>query len=487
MPEQKSRPMPPAAIALTAIALAGCAVGPAYHAPTSPLPAAWPAPMPHGGKTSELADWWSQFQDDTLAGLIASAQADSPSLEQAWAKIQQARGTVTTDRAVALPTLDGSGSATRSKQQSTVLSTTRSATLDASWEVDLFGKARKNVEAARARVDARIADWHDARVSLAAEVADDYVQYRGCRLQADAYDREAASAEVTARSTATLVDAGLSAPSDANLARATLASNRSSAAAEHATCDNLVKSLVALSGRDESELIAALDEGKHGLPRPAVLAIQAVPAQAIHQRADVASLERELAATSAEIGAAQAALYPSLSLSGSIGRSSTGGVGFTPWSFGPTLDLPIFDAGKRRANVDSAKASYDSALASYRQGVRTAIKEVEQALVNLDSATRRAQEASSAAAEYRKYVQALEAGWHAGTNSLLDLEEGRRSAITAEVEALTQEQNQVSYWIALYKALGGGWTTGTPATAPVPLSTVPIKQQDSKPPQGATR
>ena len=200
----------------------------------------------------------------------------------------------------------------------------------------------------------------------------------------------------------------------------------------------------------------ALDAGKAGVPRPDALSVQALPAQAISQRADVASLERELAASSAEIGAAEAALYPSLSLSGSIGRSSTSGIAFTPWSFGPTLDLAVFDAGKRRANVDSAKASYDSALASYRQGVRTAVKEVEQALVNLDAAARRAQETARAADEYRKYVQALDAGWHAGTNSLLELEEGRRSAIAAEVEAITLQQDQVSDWIALYKALGGG-------------------------------
>ncbi|HYP31273.1 MAG TPA: efflux transporter outer membrane subunit [Burkholderiaceae bacterium] len=484
MSKRKSKLMPPAAIVLAAASLAGCAVGPTYQPPAARAPAAWHAPLPHDGNATELADWWSQFHDDTLTRLLAWAQADSPSLDQAWAKIVQARATVTTDRAAALPTLDATGSATRSKQQGTGTTTTRSATLDASWEIDLAGKARRNVEAGQARVEARIADWHDARVSLAAEVADDYTQYRGCRLLADAYDREAASAEITARSTATLVDAGLGAPSDGSLARASLASDRSTAAAQHATCDNLVKSLVALTGRDEAELVQALDAGKAGVPRPDALSVQALPAQAISQRADVASLERELAASSAEIGAAEAALYPSLSLSGSIGRSSTSGIAFTPWSFGPTLDLAVFDAGKRRANVDSAKASYDSALASYRQGVRTAVKEVEQALVNLDAAARRAQETARAADEYRKYVQALDAGWHAGTNSLLELEEGRRSAIAAEVEAITLQQDQVSDWIALYKALGGGWKPGTPATAPMASSAT---EQDTRIAQGAPR
>jgi multidrug efflux system outer membrane protein len=177
-------------------------------------------------------------------------------------------------------------------------------------------------------------------------------------------------------------------------------------------------------------------------------------------------LERELAAASAEVGAAQADRYPSFSLSGSIARASTSSNSgaYTSWSFGPQLSLPLFDAGKRQAAVNSAQASYNSALAGYQAGVRLAVKGVEQALVNLDSSASRSGESRGAAQAYRQYFQAAEANWRAGTVSLLSLEEARRSALSAEIDDINLQQGHVSGWIALYKALGGGWSPDAPAT-----------------------
>jgi NodT family efflux transporter outer membrane factor (OMF) lipoprotein len=193
----------------------------------------------------------------------------------------------------------------------------------------------------------------------------------------------------------------------------------------------------------------------------------------LRQRPDLGSLERELAASSAEVGVAQADLYPSLSLSGSISVSaSSGASSFTGWSVGPSLSIPLFDAGKRRAAVSSAQASYQSALAGYRQGVRTAVKEVEQALVNLDTTARRAEEAERAVDNYRYYFQATEANWRAGSESLLTLEETRRSALSAVISLITLQRDRVAYWISLYKALGGGWQPGTPASPPDTLTEV---------------
>ena len=475
----------PALAAAGSLALSACAVGPAYDAPAPQATTTWLAPLPHGGQESQLSDWWSQFHDEALVRLVSWSESDSPSLIEAWAKIEQARADAATARAQALPSVDGSGVSTRSKQQlsatQSATSTTRSGTLDASWEIDLFGKARRNQEAARARVQARVADWHEARVSLAAEVASTYVQYRGCGLVAQVYEREADSAQATARGTDALVAAGWSASSDGNLARASLATARSTATAGRASCAILMKSLVDLTGRDERDIAALLASGPAALPRPDRLHIESVPAQALSQRPDLASLERELAAASADIGVAQADLYPSLSLTGAIGRYRTSGYGssYSLWSFGPTVSLPIFDGGKLRAAVSAAQASYDSALAAYRQGTRTAIREVEQALVNLDSAGQRAGEAARAADEYRRYVAALESGWRSGTNSLLELEEARRSSLSAEIDQITIEQDQVTDWIALYKALGGGWRADTPAVAP------DVRRTDTA--QGASR
>jgi len=451
-----------------AVALGGCAaVGPNHSPPEPAVPSAWQAPLPHSGKVAVLNDWWSQFNDPVLTQLQRSAESGSPTLARAWANIEKARATLTSAGASGLPSANGQASVTRGTQLSGGVATARSAALDASWELDLFGKVRRSTESARALEQARENDWHDARISLAAEVADTYVQYRACGLLANAYEQELASMNETAKATESLVRAGLTASSDGSLTRASVASTTSAALAQRAECELLVKSLVDLTGTDESALRSQLALEGPDLPQPAALEVRSVPAQALRQRPDLAVRERELAAASAEIGVAQADLYPSLSLSGSIELSAVGAASaLTNWSFGPTLSLPLFDGGRRRAAVDSARAGYDAAYADWRQGVRTAVKEVEQSLVRLDSTAHRTEQAERAAQEYRRYLVAAQAQWRAGTSSLLELEEARRRALSAQIELIGLQRDRVAHWIALYKALGGDWQSGTPATPP---------------------
>jgi len=451
-----------------AVVLVGCAaVGPDYAQPAAAAPSAWQAPLPHGGKVAALGDWWSQFNDPVLIRLQRSAESGSPTLAKAWANIEKARATLSSAGASGLPSANGQASVTRGTQQTGGVATVRSAGLDALWELDLFGKVRRSTESAGARVQARENDWHDARVSLAAEVADTYVQYRACGLLANAYDQELSSMNDTAKATESLVRAGLTASSDGSLVRASLASTTSAALAQRAQCELLVKSLVSLTGTDESELRNQLAQGKPEVPQPGGIEVRGVPAQALRQRPDLASRERELAAASAEIGVAQADLYPSLSLSGSINVSALGvASALTSWSFGPTLSVPLFDGGRRRAAVDSARAGYEAAYADWRQGVRTAVKEIEQSLVRLDSTARRTEQAERAAQEYRRYLAGAQAQWRAGTTSLLALEESRRQALSAQIELTGLQRDRVTYWIALYKALGGDWQSGDPATPP---------------------
>jgi NodT family efflux transporter outer membrane factor (OMF) lipoprotein len=460
----------PLAVCL-ACTLAACATGPVAAPPQAQAPQAWQAELPHGGSAASLQQWWQQFDDARIGRLVEMAERDSPTLTQAWASIEKARATLRSTRAQALPGVSASASASRSNQlqsaQSVATGSSRSTGFDASWEIDLFGKVRRNAQASEARVDARTADWHDARVSLAAEVADTYVQYRACGLLADAYQREADSTAATERATATAVQAGFTAPSDAALARAGLASAQSSLLQQRTQCGLLVKSLVYLTGADEPSLRALLAGGEERIPQPAALQVQAVPAQVLRQRPDLTALEREVAATGAEIGAAQADLYPSLSLGGSVSVSASSLASpATLWSFGPSLSIPLFDGGQRRAAVDTAQANHLSALASYRQGVRAVVRDVEEALLNLDGAGRRADQAATAAREYRSYFLSSESNWRAGRTSLLTLEEARRSALSAELTEITLQQNRVQYWIALYKAVGGGWQPGTPVAQP---------------------
>jgi NodT family efflux transporter outer membrane factor (OMF) lipoprotein len=439
--------------------LTGCAVGPNYVRPDIRMPTAWQAPVPHGGKIEKMDDWWGQFKDPVLTELQQAAQNDSPTLDKAVAAIRSARASVTTSRASGIPSLTASASATRSGDIDTPSSaaTTTSSGLDASWEIDLFGGVRRSVESAKATVEARQADWHNARVSLAAEVATDYVDYRACHLKLAAYGEQAHSYQETLRLTRVLVASGFNSPADLALVEAGAASASGNATAQRATCDLGIKALVAVTGLEEVRVRELLGHENTPLPTPAQMSVESIPAALISQRPDVVSSERQLAAAMARIGVAEANRWPSLSLTGSISVLHAAGVATTPWSLAPMLSLPLFNAGSSAAKVDSARADYDSALATYKNNVRTAVKEVEQALVNLDSAARREGDARTSATQYRKYFRASEINWQSGRISLLDLETARRSAISAEVSLIDVNQLRVDQWITLYKALGGGW------------------------------
>jgi NodT family efflux transporter outer membrane factor (OMF) lipoprotein len=260
---------------------------------------------------------------------------------------------------------------------------------------------------------------------------------------------------------------GLKSTADLALVRAGAASSASSLTAQAAECEVLVKSLTELTGGDELQVRDILKDGRKGMPVPRRFTVKAVPADLLRQRPDVYSLEKELAASAFEVGASEADLYPSLSLTGSLtlNRSSLTGTNL-PWSFGPSLSLPLFDGGQRHAAVKSAKASYDLAAANYRAGVLSAVKEVETALVHLDSAHRQLSDAATAAREYRTYFQSIDENWRAGGASVLDREEARRSAQSAEITLIGLRRDAVEYWIALYKALGGGWSADKTLTLP---------------------
>lgn len=407
--------------------------------------------------------WWDSFGDPVLTELQRLAEANSPTLDQAVARILQARATLSASKAQALPTVNASGSYTQSEQKLrtggqglTVSNEGFQYGADASWQIDLFGKVHRSNEAGRARIEARVDDYHAARISLAAEVADIYVQHRGCAQLAKLYRQQAQSQGETARLTRINADAGFTAPAEAALADAAAASMRSALADQVAQCDLLAKSLTSLTGKDETGLRAMLAEGG-GLPRPANLTVASVPADLVRKRPDIASIERELAAASAEIGVAAADLYPSLSLGGSI---STGG-GTSMWSFGPSISLPLFDGGKARAGVRQARATYDLQFATYREIVRAAILEVEQALVRLDAARDREADAARSAEGYAKNFTAIERLREAGSSTMIERESARRNALDAERALVDLRISQVRYWIALYKALGGGWDVAT--------------------------
>ncbi len=473
-------------LSLTALSLLGaaCAVGPDYRPPAADpkaVPAGWHARLPPEGAAATLAQWWRQFDDPLLTELVEEAEDRNPSIDAALGAVREARAAVMASRGGLLPKLDARGSMTRSSGAGDTSGSDSppfslvNGSLDASWELDLFGGARRDLEASQARLQATQADWHGARVSLAAEVADAYVQRRYCERLLALYRDTLASRRETERLTSLKLKAGFVAPADEAQARAGSYDSENQLIAQQGVCQQDLNRLARLSGRPagqlEARLAAAPDAGlprpepsapltyRSGIPVPLHPAVPAVPAAILSQRPDLMSAERAVAAASARIGVAVASRLPSLTLAGDIGINHlVHGDGNTrSWSWGPSLSLPLFEGGAGRARVETARAQYDQTLAQYRGRVLTAVQEVEDALTRVDASVRRADAARQAEANYSLLLRSQENRYRFGASSLIDLEDTRRLALASR-ESLADVQREISQsWIALYKAAGGGW------------------------------
>jgi NodT family efflux transporter outer membrane factor (OMF) lipoprotein len=300
-------------------------------------------------------------------------------------------------------------------------------------------------------------------VAVAAETATTYVDFRTCERQLAVTQNDARSRSETGRLTTLSANAGFTAPAVAAQARASAADAAQRVTQQQAQCDLNVKALVALSGLPEPQL-------RDRLARPwteptgfAREVLPSVPAALLEQRPDIYQAEREVAATSAEVGAAHADRFPRLSLTGQIAnlyfRSAGQGLQVQTWSIGPvSLSVPVFDAGRLAAAEEAAGARYEEAVALYEARVRQAVREVEQALVNLESARARSEDARIAVEGYRASFAGTESLYRSGLGSLIELEDQRRVLLAAETTQVTLQRDRLAAWIALYRALGGGWT-----------------------------
>ncbi len=462
-----------------ALLLTGCGlkggwlttVGPDYQAPSPPTAPQWNAPQPtlaHQGELTELTNWWKKFNDPTLSQLLAAAQNESASIAKAKAHIEEARASLVGSESVFLPSLDSQISSSRSSfsfGQAPFIRNQHQISIQSSWEVDLFGGLARQQEANLSKLASRTAAWHDARVAVAAELANAYLAYRYCETQVQLHKTDTESRLATAKLLAVAMKAGLRNATDQALASASAAEGNNVMLQRQTQCERSLKGLVAMTGLEEiklRQLVARFPDHVAKLPSPPPFPINAVPAIMLLQRPDVAVAERDMAEASAKIGVEQAQRYPKLSLSGNITPvlQNINGAALSlaeTWSYGPTLSLPLFDAGKRAANVDAAKANYTAATSQFRATVRTAVNEVEDALVRLASVEQRLPQANSAASGYKASFQATQKLFDSGLGNLLDVEVARRSLVSADLAVKELEQEKVSAWIALYRAIGGGW------------------------------
>jgi NodT family efflux transporter outer membrane factor (OMF) lipoprotein len=477
------------ACVISNLLLSGCAhlealtkkLNPQQTVKSTKVAAQWHAPLPHNGSQSDLTQFWQQFQDPLLLELIDAAQKESASITSASTRIAQARAKLAEADATLKPALDGTAGASRSVQQPATTFQGGGAqgsvgggngaynnahiSAQAKWELDIFGANHAILESSKAQVNSAKAGWHEARVSVAAEVASTYFNQRYCELQAGVLQTDAKSRAESARLTDISVNAGFSAPANSHLAKASLADANQQLKAQQAQCDLEIKALVALTDLDENVLRENLVKQPFKANVEAtnsLFKLDKIPAQVIAQRPDIYSVEADLISAAADVKNTYVQALPKVSLNGSIGWMWLAGTGFSTngktWSLGPiSIDFPIYHGDVQEASLASAEANYEEKAAIYRSKVRFAVKEVEDALVNLHSANIRQDDIAEAAKGYQASFAATETKVKAGFANLIELEEQRRTVLLTETTAINNQTQRTQAWISLYRAAGGAW------------------------------
>jgi len=452
---------------LGAVLLAGCVVGPDYQTPILPMPANWSGQkQAKPAQPAQLAKWWQRLRDPDLNTLVEEAVAGNLDVATAKAKIREARASYRQSAGALLPSVDGSGSVTRNKSATTTsggnaIYSEYQAGFDASWELDLFGANRRGVEAARYGVDASREELRSTLLTLVGDVASYYAQARGYQARVALARRSAASQRQTAELTRQMALAGTATAADVAKAMGQASSTEAAVPTLEASYAEAVHRLSVLTGRPPAALSERLKRGAP-IPAPRLPMPTGIPADILLSRPDVRMAERQYAQYTARIGQADAARYPSVSLTGDISTAALnlGDLGKNSsigWSFGPTLSVPLFNAGQLQAAVDVAKAQRDQYFIAYRAAVLTALEDVENALVSLSQERVRVGKLASSAKSYGEAARLETTLFKAGEASLLDVLDAERSLYTAEDNLLQSRVLVATQYIALNKALGGGW------------------------------
>lgn len=457
--------------------LAGCAGTPplpAAPAATTP-PTAWQQPLAGAATAAVPETWWAELADARLQRLIDLAVRQAPDLRTAQARLRESRARQALAEANRGASVTGSLSATRSRSSGST-STGRTvdvfdAGFDASWEADLFGRLRSGVDAAAADTAATTAAYGDALVTLRAEVARQYVSLRGLQAQQAAAQSNLDLLAETARIAAWRAQAGLASTLDVDQADASRDQTRATLATLGASVATAQQQIELLVGVAPGTLAADLATAQPLPSLPARVALP-IPADTLRQRADVRAATAQWQAEAGRTAVAQANLRPKLTLSGSIGLQALtlGALGDGAMgSLAAGLTAPIFDAGRLRATLAAQTAVQDRYAIAYEKAVLNALAEVEGDLATL--AARRAQvlalEAASASA--RRAATLSRARYDSGLIDFRTVLDAQRTALTLDDSLATARANALAAWIALYKALGGGWDGRVPADGAAPL------------------
>jgi NodT family efflux transporter outer membrane factor (OMF) lipoprotein len=463
---------------------AGCAVGPDYKPPEVSAPAGWQEGAQRGvdTQTADMAGWWKTFNDPLLDSLVVRAIQSNLDLRIAEARIRESRALIDVTSAGLWPSLNASGSYSRNRvSQNGAFSGNPSSSsssfagggklensfyrtgFDSDWELDIFGGTRRQVEAARATLEASIEDRRSVLVTLLGDVARNYIDLRGLQRRLAVAQANLRAQQDTLDLTRIRFNAGLASDFDVaqaeGQAKTTEAQIPTLQTALKQTAYGIDILLGAQPGSTWDEL--AKDAAIPALPPEAHVGL---PVDLLRRRPDIRSAERQLAAATAQVGAATADLYPKFSLTGNIGLQSisasdwfTGRSRF--WSIGPTITWPVFDAGRIRATIEVRNAQQEQALRLYERSVLTAFQDVENALVNYGNEQVRYRSLLDAVAANRRAVQMANDLYTQGLVPFLNVLDSERTLYGSESDLAVSEASMSSNLVALYKALGGGWET----------------------------
>jgi len=488
----------PLSLLTLALWLAGCAVGPDYEAPKPQLPGGYHLmDAQQASKTAPGAvntRWWQTFNDPQLNSLIDRAIEGNLTLQQAVLRIAGARQELAQARGGLFPSLNGSAKVTRqqlglegllkangatdqldSETANQLSSLEQPVTLyqgsfDASWELDLWGKVRRQVELADAQTQAAVEQRNDALVSLEAEVARAYLQLRGAQATVATLEQQIAVAQQSWELTQSQQRNGLAPLTDVENARAQLSSLQAQLPQYQSQARQAMNGLAVLLGKTPGALDNELFTPKAMPALPQIVPV-GIPATLARRRPDIRQAEATLHAQTANIGVSVAQLFPSLSLTGQLGVRNTDVSYLDNWSshfysVGPSLSIPIFQGGRLVSSVKLARAQQASAALDYRQTVLTALQDVENALVSYRADQVRVTALDETTGSLQRAFDLASDSYRQGISTFIDVLDAQRQLAQAQEQATQARMQSALDLVALYKALGGGWETYQNVTLP---------------------
>ncbi len=463
-----------AGVIATALLLvaASCKVGPNYVKPTIPAPPAFKEA--EGWKTAQPADqslrgnWWELFKDRELDALEQRVDVSNESLKAAEARFREARAAIAINNAARYPqisTSPGIGGLRNSANRPGFpanLSTESSANLtlpfDLSYEVDLWGKVRRTIDASRAAAQASAADLETARLSMHAELAFQYYELRAAEAQQRVLEDTVRALEDLLKLTTNRFEGGIAPKGDVAQATAQLESTRADLTDTAVARAQFEHAIAVLTGQAPADFRLAVTPSP--LQPPAVPV--GLPAQLLERRPDIAAMERRAAEANEQIGIARAAFYPSVRFGLTGGAQGTSLLNWFSWpsrlwAVGPAAMQTLFDAGRRRAVSESTQAAYDETIANYRQTTLTAFQEVEDNLAALRILDSEAKQQARAIDAARESLQLATNRYQGGVDTYLQVLTAQTIALTSERRAVDIQRRQMGATVLLIKALGGGW------------------------------